>query len=333
MAEVSIIVPVYQVEKYIRKCIESIQAQTFSDFELILVDDGSKDASGKICDEYAKKDDRIKVIHKKNEGVALARNDGIKLSKGKYVCFIDGDDWIEKFMIENCMNRILDTEADVIFHGYKQELWKNKVVINIEEKSTSDFFDTLTHSEMSEKMEMLWPYCSSYVWNYFFTREIIKEECFPDIKISEDHIFILNVLKRCNKISFLNDSSYHYCMKMGSSANRWNDTGLLCQIKLIETCYKFSEQRKRKLMAQITLRAYSYAIYTFCFPECKISVKEKMRRLNEMKKQLNLNEFIPYVEMKGLSFSEKIKTKMICNKMEILLVLAGPIFMKVVRRA
>ena len=221
MAQVSIIVPVYQVEKYIRKCIESIQAQTFSDFELILVDDGSKDASGKICDEYAKKDDRIKVIHKKNEGVALARNDGIKLSKGKYVCFIDGDDWIEKFMIENCMNRILDTEADVIFHGYKQELWKNKVVINIEEKSTSDFLDTLTHSEMSEKMEQLWPYCSSYVWSYFFTRKIIKEERFPNVKISEDHIFILNVLKKCDKISFLNDFSYHYCMRMGSSANRW----------------------------------------------------------------------------------------------------------------
>lgn len=82
MAQVSIIVPVYQIEKYIRKCIESIQSQTFSDFELILVDDGSKDASGSICDEYAKKDNRIKVIHKKNEGVASARNEGIKLSKG-----------------------------------------------------------------------------------------------------------------------------------------------------------------------------------------------------------------------------------------------------------
>ena len=81
MAQVSIIVPVYQVEKYIRKCIESIQAQTFSDFELILVDDGSKDASGKICDEYAKKDDRIKVIHKKNEGVALARMMGLNFQK------------------------------------------------------------------------------------------------------------------------------------------------------------------------------------------------------------------------------------------------------------
>lgn len=128
-------------------------------------------------------------------------------------------------------------------------------------------------------------------------------------------------------------------MRMGSSANRWNDTGLFCQIKMIETCHEFmesfsiSEQRKKKLMAQITLSAYSYAIYTFCFPECKISVKEKMRQLKKMKKQLNLNEFIPYVEIKGLSFSEKIKTKMICNKMEILLVLAGPIFMKVVRRA
>ena len=95
MAQVSIIVPVYQIEKYIRKCIESIQSQTFSDFELILVDDGSKDASASICDEYAKKDNRIKVIHKKNEGVASARNEGIKLSKGKYVCFIDGDDWSE----------------------------------------------------------------------------------------------------------------------------------------------------------------------------------------------------------------------------------------------
>lgn len=135
MAQVSIIVPVYQIEKYIRKCIESIQSQTFSDFELILVDDGSKDASGSICDEYAKKDNRIKVIHKKNEGVASARNEGIKLSKGKYVCFIDGDDWIEKFMIENCINRILDTEADVIFHGYKQELWKSKAVVSMEEKN------------------------------------------------------------------------------------------------------------------------------------------------------------------------------------------------------
>ena len=94
MAEVSIIVPVYQVEKYIRKCIESIQAQTFSDFELILVDDGSKDASGTICDEYAKRDKRIRVIHKENGGLSDARNTGIKLANSDYLMFVDSDEYI-----------------------------------------------------------------------------------------------------------------------------------------------------------------------------------------------------------------------------------------------
>ena len=119
MAQVSIIVPVYEVEKYIRKCIESIQAQTFSDFELILVDDGSKDASGRICDEYAKKDKRIRVIHKENKGVSAARNDGIKDSMGEYICFIDADDWIEKTMLESCINNIIETDSDAVCHGYK----------------------------------------------------------------------------------------------------------------------------------------------------------------------------------------------------------------------
>lgn len=339
MAQVSIVVPVYQVENYIRKCIESIQAQTFSDFELILVDDGSKDSSGRICDEYAKKDDRIKVIHKKNEGVASARNDGIRYSKGKYICFIDADDWIEETMLESCINNMSKTDADVVCHGYKQELWKGESVVNVEEKNVTDSFKTLTHEDISEKMEVFWPCCSNYVWNYFFKREIMKEESFPDIKISEDHIFVLNVLKKCRKLSFLKDTSYHYCMRMGSTANRWDDTGLFCQIKMIEACYSFmeafkiSESRKRKLMAQITLSAYSYAIYMFCFPECKLSIREKMSQLKNMKKQLKIDELIPYATVQGLSFLEKIKKKLICWKLERVLLLTGPIFMKMVRRA
>ena len=94
MAEVSIIVPVYQVEKYIRQCVDSILAQTFTDFELILVDDGSKDMSGQICDEYAGMDTRVKVIHQKNSGVASARNHGITCATGIYLCFVDADDLI-----------------------------------------------------------------------------------------------------------------------------------------------------------------------------------------------------------------------------------------------
>ena len=92
----SIIVPVYNVEKYLRECIDSILCQTFTDFELILVDDGSKDESGKICDEYAEKDNRIKVIHKENGGQSTARNCGVKESSGKYIVFLDSDDFISE---------------------------------------------------------------------------------------------------------------------------------------------------------------------------------------------------------------------------------------------
>lgn len=92
--KISVIVPVYNVEKYLSRCIDSIISQTFSDFELILVDDGSTDSSGKICDEYGKKDGRVKVIHKRNGGLSSARNCGLENAKGNYICFVDSDDWI-----------------------------------------------------------------------------------------------------------------------------------------------------------------------------------------------------------------------------------------------
>lgn len=98
--EISIIVPIYNVEKYLPKCIESILSQTFTNFELILVNDGSKDRSGIICDEYASKDNRIKVIHKENGGVSSARNSGVDLASGKYIGFVDPDDYIKKDMYE-----------------------------------------------------------------------------------------------------------------------------------------------------------------------------------------------------------------------------------------
>lgn len=100
---VSIIVPIYNVEQYIPKCIESILAQTYRDFELILVDDGSPDNCGKICDEYAKQDSRVHVIHQENKGVSAARNAGISLAKGEYIMLVDSDDFITENMLEKCM--------------------------------------------------------------------------------------------------------------------------------------------------------------------------------------------------------------------------------------
>ena len=118
MAEVSIIVPVYQVEKYIRQCVDSILAQTFTDFELILVDDGSKDQSGQICDEYAGRDRRVRVIHKENGGLSDARNKGMDQAVGNYFMFIDSDDYTAPTMIECLYKSILNENADIAVCNY-----------------------------------------------------------------------------------------------------------------------------------------------------------------------------------------------------------------------
>lgn len=119
MPELSIIVPVYKVEKYLPRCIDSILAQTFGDFELILIDDGSPDGCGRICDEYAKKDKRIVVIHQKNMGVSAARNAGLDIARGRYIGFVDSDDWIEPQMYEVMMDAIRENGADMAVCGVR----------------------------------------------------------------------------------------------------------------------------------------------------------------------------------------------------------------------
>lgn len=118
MSTVSIIVPIYKVEDYIRECIDSILAQTYPDFELILVDDGSPDDCGRICDDYAKGDNRIKVVHKVNGGVSSARNAGLEVAKGEWIMYIDGDDWIEPDMIEFLIEAAQVTGADLVFGDF-----------------------------------------------------------------------------------------------------------------------------------------------------------------------------------------------------------------------
>lgn len=119
MPELSIIVPVYKVEKYLPRCIDSILAQTFGDFELILIDDGSPDGCGRICDEYAQKDKRIVAIHQKNMGVSAARNAGLDIAHGRYIGFVDSDDWIEPQMYEVMMDAIRENGADMAVCGVR----------------------------------------------------------------------------------------------------------------------------------------------------------------------------------------------------------------------
>lgn len=118
---ISIIVPVYNVELYLRQCLDSILSQTFKDWECILIDDGSTDSSPSICDEYVSRDSRFKVAHKINEGLSSARNEALKLAKGEYIGFVDSDDWIEPEMYEVLYSNIKEYNADISMVGYRME--------------------------------------------------------------------------------------------------------------------------------------------------------------------------------------------------------------------
>ena len=118
MPRLSIIVPVYQAKEYLEKCINSILEQSFVDFELILVDDGSDDGCERICNDYAKKDERVKIIRQENQGVSSARNTGLDYATGKYIAFVDADDWVEKDLFEESINAIEKSKADILYHGF-----------------------------------------------------------------------------------------------------------------------------------------------------------------------------------------------------------------------
>ena len=129
---ISVVVPVYNVEKYINDCIDSIINQTYRELEIILVDDGSNDSSGAICDEYAMKDDRIRVIHKKNGGLAEARNKGIDSANGSYLAFIDSDDHINVHMMDILLNNLIKTDSDISvcrFHKYNEGLYRKDMLL------------------------------------------------------------------------------------------------------------------------------------------------------------------------------------------------------------
>ena len=134
---ISVIVPVYNVENYLDKCIESIVNQTYKNLEIILVDDGSLDSSSKICDEWAVKDNRIKVIHKTNGGVSSARNEGLKNANGDFIAFVDSDDWLELNMYEKLISKQKETNTDIVFSGYNMII--DGKTWNINESVKSDF--------------------------------------------------------------------------------------------------------------------------------------------------------------------------------------------------
>lgn len=217
---ISVVVPVYNVEKYLDKCIDSLVSQTYENLEIILIDDGSKDKSAKICDKWKDNDSRIKVIHKENGGLSEARNVGIDYAQGEYIAFIDSDDWVDKNFIKYLHEKLEKYNADIaastIIKTYKdyneiQPINREKIRFTSEEA-----LDTLLSGR---------DFCA-VAWNKLYKKNVIGNIRFPIGKIHEDEFFSYKVIANANTLVLVTEAIYYYRQRSGSIMQKWSTAHL-----------------------------------------------------------------------------------------------------------
>lgn len=238
---ISIIIPVYKVEKYLEKCIESVLKQTYTNLQIILVDDGSPDNCGKICDEYAKKDPRIEVIHKVNGGLSDARNVGIAKAKGKYIGFVDSDDYIKEDMYEILINLIKEYDADVsICNLY--DVIDGKEYIRNNENGIQEY----SRLEILKEV-LLDKNIQSYAWNKLYKKELFDEIKYPIGKKYEDIGTTFYVFEKCNKIVVTSEPEYYYLKRSDSLVNNVTESTVLDYTDIIIQRYLYTQKNIEEL--------------------------------------------------------------------------------------
>jgi len=234
--KVSVIVPVYNTQKYLKRCIDSIVNQTYNNLDIILVNDGSTDNSLKICEEYEKIDDRIFIVSGKNYGVSHARNIGIEKAKGEYLYFADSDDYLEIDAIEKMLREFVNADGELIIAGYNEIENKEKIA----KKSWGNF---RIKSNDAKKLILDENGAGGYLWNKLFKLSLIKKfEIKFDEKIYvwEDVLFVMEYLDKCKNVKLIDDIVYEYCRRDGSAVEYSVYTPrLYTQLNAIEKIEKF----------------------------------------------------------------------------------------------
>lgn len=211
---ISIVIPIYNIEKYVKKCIESVLNQDYLNIDIILVDDGATDNSGKICDEYKNIDSRIQVIHKLNGGLSDARNAGIKVAKGEYIIFIDGDDYIKPNYVSKLYNNLLENDADISVCGFsyvyddgKERKYNNK------EKECTKVFNSQQAIECMLDSRWAFKQCA---WNKIYKKELFKDIEYPYGMLYEDLGTTYKLISKANKVVYDSNSLYYYVQRKTS---------------------------------------------------------------------------------------------------------------------
>lgn len=205
---ISVIIPVYKTEKYIERCLTSVVNQSYSNIEIILIDDASPDNCPKICDEWLQRDSRIKVFHIENKGVANARNIGIANSNGEFIAFVDSDDYIEPDMFEVLLDNLKKANADISMCSYCNN-------DDMPEESRNNI-NVLQHNEVMQKI-VSGEYAYGFLWNKLYKRDAIGDAYMPHLSYSEDMVFNYYVMKNAGNLVLSDAVKYHYNVNEGSA--------------------------------------------------------------------------------------------------------------------
>lgn len=231
---ISIIVPIYNVQDFLPKCIESILHQTYSNLQIILVDDGSTDDSGKICDKFAEFDNRILVLHKRNGGLVSARKAGLNIAKGLYTGFVDGDDYIDDNMYEKLLQNIIVTEADFVHSGFFRERLRVVEFVNELISLKDNKVKFINDYLLSVDNEV---HITPSIWSKLFQTDFIKK-CYykvpDDVSMGEDLVNLILCALYGNKVSILDSAYYHYNVRNTSITHIKKDTALIDVIRLFQ---------------------------------------------------------------------------------------------------
>ncbi|MDQ0198773.1 glycosyltransferase family 2 protein [Neobacillus ginsengisoli] len=284
--KISIIVPVYNVEKYLVKCIDSILNQTFSDFELILVNDGSTDKSGEICDEYSKIDKRIKVVHKKNGGLSSARNAGIDLAKGEYIAFVDSDDYIHKRMYEVLYNNAIINSSDIIICDFT--VANEGVFYDTSNLNIDIVAQNFSNIESLNKLYTSKGISFIVAWNKLYKRELFNDIRYEKGRIHEDEFIIHQILYKSSKVTYLPIKLYYYLQTNNSIIRSpYNIKRLDLVYALKERVDFFSEVKQTKLQ-QLAETNFVQSFFLNYY-KAKYNVSNNNKELRQLKKVFSLS--------------------------------------------
>lgn len=275
---ISIIVPIYKVEKYLNGCIESILNQTYKNLEIILVDDGSPDRCAEICDEWALKDKRIHVIHKSNGGLSDARNVGLSFANGKYIAFIDSDDTVSIHFIEILYKILYETNSDIVQCDYKK--MDSQYIID-------ESFDVKHEVIQFNRHDALMALINErplnqVVWNKLYKRELFENIKFDIGKLNEDDYFTYRIFSKCERVSYVNIKLYYYLVRktsiMGNDYSLKRLDGLYARIQ----CYEYLKNIYLDIAIVDKKNVLFYLLY--CYQKI-LTIDDKSER-NEGKKIL-----------------------------------------------